>query len=251
MESVSISIAAFVLSFGAALLGLFLRTFLPDHHLSTESKDVVKLGMGLVGTMTALVLGLLVASAKNFYDTQNTEITDLSAKIVFLDRILAHYGPETQEIRGLLRVVVAGVLEKTWSSKELSKEAVRAPALANEALYDKLQDLTPKSDAQRAIQAQAMGVLSNLGQTRWLMYEQRTSAVSMPLLATLIFWLSITFLSFGLYAPANGTVVTSLFASAMSVAGAIYLIMEMYSPYSGLIQISSAPLRAALAHLGQ
>jgi hypothetical protein len=90
----------------------------------------------------------------------------------------------------------------------------------------------------------------SIGETRWLMYEQAAATVSVPLLVVLVFWLAALFFSFGLFAPVNATVIVSFFVSALSVSAAIFLIVEMYSPYSGLIQISSAPLRAALAHLG-
>ncbi len=83
------------------------------------------------------------------------------------------------------------------------------------------------------------------------MFEQGSSFISMPLLAMLVFWLAIIFSSFGLFAPRNATVMTTLFLFALSAAAAIFLILEMYAPFQGLIQISSAPLRNALAHLGQ
>ncbi|HYL91613.1 MAG TPA: hypothetical protein VEW69_00495, partial [Alphaproteobacteria bacterium] len=104
---------------------------------------------------------------------------------------------------------------------------------------------------QRTMQAQAVSIVIGLGQMRWLMYEQRATSVSLPLLIILIFWLTIIFISFGLFAPLNVTVVASLFVSSLSVSSAILLILEMYSPYRGLIQLSSAPLRVALAHLGK
>ena len=106
MSSLTISLIMLACVFGAALLGILLHAVLPQHHLSSETKDIVKLGMGLVGTMSALVLGLLVASAKNSYDTQSAELTQLSANIALLDRGLALYGPETKETRALLRDVV-------------------------------------------------------------------------------------------------------------------------------------------------
>jgi hypothetical protein len=121
----------------------------------------------------------------------------------------------------------------------------------SEVLYDKVQGLVPANDVQRTIQGQALSLVIALGQMRWLMYEQRASSVSMPLLVVLISWLIIIFVSFGLFAPFNATVLTSLFVSALSFSGAIFLILEMYAPYNGLIQISNAPLRAAFAHLGQ
>lgn len=201
--------------------------------------------------MAALVLGLLVASAKGSYDTQSTELTEMSAKVVLLDRFLAHYGPETKETRDLLRGAVVRILDRTWSKDPTSPSQLELPSVGNEAIYDKIQGLSPKDDTQRSLQAQALSIAIGLGQTRWLMYEQSVTSVSLPLLVVMVLWLTIIFISFGLFAPPNATVVASLFVSALSVSGAIFLILEMYTPYAGLIQIPSAPLRAALAHLGQ
>jgi len=211
----------------------------------------VKLGMGLVGTMAALVLGLLVASAKGSYDLQSSELTQLSANVVLLDRVLAHYGPETKEARDLLRIVVARLLDQMWS-KDGSSSAPSDPSSARgDPVFEKIQGLSPKDERQRSLQAQALNILIVLGQTRWSMYEQSVTSISMPLLIVLVLWLTIILGSFGLFAPANATVIASLCLSALSVSGAIYLILEMYTPYAGLIQVSSAPVRAALAHLGQ
>jgi hypothetical protein len=251
MSSIAISLITFTFVFGGALLGISLCSILPKHHLSADSKDVVKLGIGLVGTMAALVLGLLIASAKSSYDTQSIELMEMSSRVVLLDRILAHYGPETQESRDLLRTAVTLTLDQMWSKNRSRQSEPVTPSTSSEVLYDKIQGLSPKNDAQRSIQAQALSVVMELGHTRWLMYEQRATSVSIPLLVVLIFWLTIVFVGFGLFAPANGTVIASLFVCALSVSGAIFLILEMYAPYAGLIQISSAPLRTALIHLGK
>jgi hypothetical protein len=250
MSSVTISLIVFACVFGGALLGILLHAVLPQHHLSNESKDIVKLGMGLVGTMAALVLGLLVASAKGSYDAQSAELTQMSANIALLDRGLALYGPETKETRALLRGAVVRILDQTWSKDGASSSPMAAPS-GGEILYEKIQGLSPKNDAQRSLQGRALSIVVDIGKTRWLMYAQQATSVSMPLLVVLVLWLTVIFISFGLFAPFNATVVSSLLVSALSVSGAILLILEMYEPYSGLIQISSAPLRAALAHLGQ
>jgi hypothetical protein len=247
MSATTISLIVFACVFGGALLGILLHAVLPQQHLSNESKDIVKLGMGLVGTMAALVLGLLVASAKGSYDAQSAELTQMSANIALLDRALALYGPETKEARNLLRGAVARVLDQMWSSASLSVPT----AAGGEILYEKIQGLSPKNDTQRSLQGQALSMAVDLGKTRWLMYEQATTSVSMPLVIVLVCWLTAIFISFGLFAPFNATVVASLLVSALSVSGAIFLILEMYTPYAGLVQISDAPLRAALAHLGQ
>jgi hypothetical protein len=250
MSSIAITFISFAFVFGGAMLGMALRTVLPQDHLAADSGNTVKLGMGLVGTMAALVLGLLIASAKSSFDTQNAELTEMSSRIVLLDRVLSHYGPEAKEARDELRRSVVRAFD--WvSSKEVTGPSQFEPSTNGEVLYDRIQKLSPQDDAQRSIQAQAMNIMMGLGQTRWLIAEQRVNSVSVPLLIVLIFWLSIIFISFGLFASRNATVVVSLLVSALSVSGAIFLILEMYSPYEGLIHVSSAPLRAALAHLGQ
>jgi len=206
--------------------------------------------MGLVGTTVALVLGLLIASSKDFYDTQNTEVTQLAADVVFLDKTLNEYGPETKEMRDLTRRSVVRMLDVTWKRDNADRTSV-ATFAESEALLHKIQELNPHNDNQRFLQSQALSTLIKLGQTRSLMVAEGTSSVPMPLLIVLVFWLSLLFTSFGLFGRPNVLVVVGLFASALAVCAAILLILDMYQPYAGLIQVSSAPLRAALAQLGQ
>ena len=126
-----------------------------------------------------------------------------------------------------------------------------APSGGAEILLDEIQAFAPKDDRQRSLQAQAMSIILDLGQTRWLQYAQGSASISMPLLVVLVFWLATIFISFGLFAPANGTVFIGLLVSALSVSAAILLILELYTPYSGLIQLWSAPLSNALTQLGK
>jgi Na+/H+ antiporter NhaC len=251
MSSLTIGLVVFGCVFGGALLGVFLRTILPHHHLSSDSKDTVKVGMGLVGTMAALVLGLLVASAKGSYDAQSAELTQMSANVAILDRMLALYGPEAKEARAQLPGVVTRVLHQLWPQGGPGAVQSGPTAAAGESIYTAIQGLSPTSDRQRSLQSQALSVVADIGKTRWLMYEQATTSISLPLLVILVLWLTAIFISFGLFAPSNATVIISLFVSALSVSGAILLILEMYTPFAGFIRISDAPLRAALAHLGQ
>jgi hypothetical protein len=250
MSSLEISFITLAVVFGGALLGIALRAVLPERHVAGESRDVVKLGMGLIATMAALVLGLLIASAKSSYDTQNAELTEMASKAVLLDRILAHYGPETKEARNMLHSSVASVLDMV-SSKAGDGPFQFGMSVSGEGLYDKIQGLSPKDDAQRSIQSQALSLMMAMGQTRLLLAAQKNNSVSLPMLVVLVAWLTIIFISFGLFAPRNVTVIVSLLVSALSVSGAVFLILEMYSPYAGLIHVSGAPIRAALAHLGQ
>ena len=225
---------------------MFLRVVLPEHHLSADSKDTVRMGFGLIGTMTALVLGLLIASAKSFYDTQSNELTEMSAKVVLLDRVLAHYGPETKEVRDLLHSAVARMLDQLWPKDPGQHPQMEPTAAGGEILYDKIQELSPKNDTQRSLQAQALNMAIDLGKMRWLMFEQGGSFISMPIMAMLVFWLAIIFSSFGLFAPRNATAIATLFVCALSVSGAIFLILEMYTPFRGITRISSKPMKEAL-----
>ena len=251
MSPLVISAIVFSCIFGGTLLGMILRAILPEHHLSADSKDVVKLAMGLIGTMAALLLGLLVASAKASYDARRSELIQMSANLVLLDRVLAHYGPETDEDRDLLRRSVAGLLARIWSEDGNQAANLDPAAAGSEVLYDKVQQLSPKNDAQRTLQSQALSMVINLGQTRWLLFEQSGSSISMPFLVVMVLWLSVIFAGFGLFAPHNMTVVVSLLLAALSVSGAIFLILELDRPFEGLIQISNTPLRSALGHLGR
>jgi len=253
MSSIAISLIVFAFVFGGALFGMFLRSVLPEHHLNNNSKDVVKLGMGLVATMSALVLSLLISSAKSSFDAQSAEVTDASARIILLDRTLALYGPETKEARQLLRSSIADIFERLWPKNHgpTVLSALGEPNSGMESLYTMVQGMSPKDDRQRSIQTQALSILATLGQLRWLMYEQQSTSISMPLLVVLISWVTTLSISFGIFAPYNATVIASLLVTSLSVAAAIFLILELYKPYGGLIHISSAPMRVALAHLGQ
>ncbi len=237
--------------FGGALLGMALRSRLPEGHFSSDSREAVRLGMGLVATTVALVLGLLIASAKGFYDTQNTEMTEAAARIVLLDRVLMHYGPEAKDARAVLRSTVASLIEQSWQQDGQGKIRFDPSAANGEAIWDTIQELNPTTDNQRPLRTQALGLATQLGQIRWLMFEQKSAALPTPLLVILVAWLTLLFISFGLFIRPNLTVVISLVASSLAVCSAIFLILEMYQPYVGIIRVSEAPLRAALAQLGQ
>jgi hypothetical protein len=246
VSAIGIGLIVLVCVFGGSILGMVLHTMLPEHHLSSDSKDVIKLGMGLIATMSALVLALLTNSAKGSFDTQRNELTQMSASIILLDRVLAHYGPETKDARDLLKGTVANMINRMWPDEG---HGPQLEPVAAEAFYDKIQALSPQNDVQRQLQAQAVKISVDIGQARWLLFEQGGRSIPMPFLVLLIFWVTVIFLSFGLFAPRNATVIVTLFLCALSLSGAIYLILELDHPFGGLVQISSAPLRSALSQI--
>jgi len=246
----AIGAIVFACVFGGTLLGILLRANLPKSHLSAESRDVIKVAMGTIATMTAVVLGLLVASAKGFYDNQSREVTDMSARIVLLDRILAHYGPEAKDARFELRDSVVRLLDRMWNQRSSTAGKVE-PSMAGEVVFDKIQELSPQNDLQRSLHTRALNLAVEIGQIRWLMFEQASVSISVPMLLVVIFSLTITFTSFSLHAAPNPTVITTFILCALAVSSTLFLILEMYTPFQGIIRIPSEPLRDALAHLGQ
>lgn len=249
MNSIVISLVAFACLFGGALLGMRIRTSLPEHHLSEDSRHLLGMGMGVIGTMSGLVLGLLVASATGAYNAQRDEVLEAGAKVVMLDRILAHYGPSADASRRELRVTVARALARIWPNEKSAGPQVDPSATGGEAILDSLEELTPRTDAQKSLKGEAIALAVDLGQIRWLMYEQSGSGLSLPLLVLLIFWFTITFIGFGLFSPPNTTVVVALALCALAVSGAILVTLDMYTPFEGIVKLPSTPLRQALAHL--
>jgi len=237
--------------FGGALGGMFLRTVVPEHHLTKETEDAIKLGMGMVATLSALVIGLLVASAKSSFDTKDAELKRFASNIILLDRQLAHYGPEAREAHDLLRRYTISKIDSTWLDE--ASRPVDDPDgwMLLEDVQDRLRALAPHDDAQRWLQARALQISSDLASTRWLLEVQKGTSISTPFLVMLVFWLTIIFISFGVFAPRHASMITALFLCALSVAGALFLILEMDQPFRGLIHISSAPMRDALAHLSR
>jgi hypothetical protein len=246
-----VSLIVFACVLGGAFLGIFLRNTLPKHHLSEATKDVVKLGTGLIGTITGLVLGLLIASANNTYETEGSQVQQMTANIVVLDQTLAQYGPEAVSIRNLMRRAVASMADRIWRensspSGELAPFEASAAALS---LFDEILKLSPQNDRQRSLQARAIGTLQEIGKTRLLLFSEAGSAIPMPFLVVLIFWLAIIFASFSLFSDNNATTVVALSIFALSASAAIFLILELGQPFTGLMRISSEPLRNALAPL--
>jgi len=251
LSALAIAATAFFCAIGAALIGALLRARLPTHHFEPESKDVLKLVMGLIATLSALVLGLLIASAQSSYNSQVEALEKMGANVVEMDRFLALYGPETADARDLERQSVVQLHARVWSTGGMSREAIstsRGPTPVYK-LYRDLASLEPKNEAQRFALNRAMELGDEIGLTRMLMYEQAGTMISPPFLVILIFWISALFLGFGLLARFNATLVVVLFVGALSVSGAILLILELHNPYRGLIQLSDAPIREALAQL--
>ena len=255
MNSTIVGLIVFACTFGGALLGMRLRKTLPGHHFNDESKDTVKVGIGLVATMTALLLGLVTASAKSSFDTADSGIKKTAIDILTFDRLLARYGPETGEIRKGFRRAVQDRIDMVWphdTSKPGELDPIRSGSVSvAEGLPEAIRALKPRDGSQRALQSRALDLVEEMLQERWLVLAATQTSIPAPFLVILLFWLTLTFASFGLFAPENAVVIWVLFLCAVSIGGAVFLILELDTPFEGLIRVSADPLRYALAHLNQ
>jgi hypothetical protein len=255
MNPVLVGIIVFTCTFAGALLGMWLCTALPERHLDAESRDTVKVGVGLIATMTALILGLVTASAKSSFDAVDTTVKQTAIQILAIDRALAHYGSETREIRKDFQHAIGARVAMIWPQGPfgpVSLGPIRAGEVSGaEGIAHAIRGLKPRDDFQRGLQSRALDLTERLGQARWLVIASTGTSVPAPFLAILLFWLTITFTSFGLLAPRNIVVVTVLCFCALSVGSAVFLVLEMDGPFDGLLKVSGDPMHYAYAHLNQ
>ena len=249
MSAAALSGIIFLLTLGGIFLGTLLRRILPKHHLSEDAQNVVRLGVGLIATIAALLLGLLIAAAKGSFDTQNTQVKQITADLILLDNILAQYGPEARSIREQMRSTIGPFADQLWREKQAGVATPFETNAAAEKVYLDIQGLSPQNDLQRSLQSRAAQLSNDLAQARLLLFVESDSLFPTPFLAILAYWLVIIFASFSLFSPLNVTVLTCLSVFALSAACAIFLILELSRPFTGLLSISSAPLRNALGPL--
>jgi hypothetical protein len=250
MNTAVTALIVFACLIAAVLLGRGLRRVLPQEHLSADSRDVIKLAIGLVATMSALVLGLLVSSAKGAYDTERSEVIQMAAKVAFLDRVLAVYGPEAAEARAHFHEVVKEAMQRMWPDRARHADLAPSTQEAN-TMYGAVQELSPHDEGQRKLKDQATTLAIDLGQLRSLLVAQGVPSISTPMLIILVSWLAIIFLGFSALAPPNITPMLALIVSAIAVSGAIFLILELDQPFGGVIRISSEPMINALNQFGK
>jgi hypothetical protein len=251
MNALLISFLVFAVVFGGALLGAVLRPLLSERHLHPDSKDIVKMATGLIGTLAALVLGLLIASAKSSFDLKTNQVRQVTATIILLDDLLAQYGPEATPIRTRLRQSIQPLADRIWHEQGIpaGKPVHFESSAESWAFENELERLTPSNDAQRSLQSRAIAAFTEGAQTRLLLFAQAGGSIPTPFLIILVFWLSAIFVSFTLFGQTNLVVMASLFLCALSFAGAIFLVLELDNPFTGLMGISSTTLRNALVAL--
>jgi hypothetical protein len=221
----------------------------PDHHLNDDSRHLLETSLGIIGTISGLVLGLLVAAAFGSYQTQRSSIVTISAKLVLMDRMLAHYGRDADPARVSLRNTVIKLDEFLFPRSGAAN--IDPLKTGGEEAFDSIEALKPNTDEQKVLKAQVAASAIDVGQQRWMIFEQVNTPPSYPLLVVLTFWFGITFLGLGLLAKPNGSAYIALLLSCIAVAGAVFLIQAMYAPFTGIMRLSDEPLQAALRNLGK
>jgi hypothetical protein len=250
MSTIAISGIAFASIFTATVLGILLRSFLPERYLSAGSKEVVGLGTALIATMSAVLLGLLISSTRTSYEEKRSQVIQMTADLIELDILLKDYGPEARFARQGMRDAVAPMINSIWRENAgFRPEANAVPDVGAEAVLSELQTLSPHDDGQRAKLARALQVGLDLARIQLLLFAQPANAISTPFITVLVLWLAFIFATFSLYARANLLTVVILFVCALAASSAIFLILDLDRPFGGLLQIPSAPFRYALPPL--
>lgn len=251
MKSASIFLISFVSIMAGVALGMALRIRLPRIHLGPDTKEVIRLGTSLLATLAAVVISLMIASAKTSYDIQDTHFRQFAAHIVLTDQLLAQYGPEAIPIRKLIRQAVPAALERIRREKATAspQDTAFSPGSVAEQLYGAIEALSPATDAQRALKLRIVQASTDVGRTRLLMFADNDNPILTPFLLILLFWLTVIFASFGLFIEPGALVVTALLIFALSVSSGLFLIADLSQPFTGFMQVSSEQLTRALAPL--
>jgi hypothetical protein len=253
MNTIPLGLIIFSLLFGCAMLGMWLRIWLPDQHLDSESKDVLRLATGIIATLSAMVLGLLISTTKISFDRLNTDLKHSSGQVLQLDRALAQFGPETAEVRKLLKDHYSGSVDLLLSGDETVGEKLesREKQTQLESLAARIHGLSPRDDTQRAHKARALSMLSSLSDTRFQNIVQIGGTIPKPLFVVLVSWLAMLLIGFGMFSPKHLTATAGLFACAVCLTGALVVLVELDRPLSGLIRLNGVPMRNAISHLGE
>jgi hypothetical protein len=253
MSSIPIGVIIVAILFGSAMLAAMAGRILPENHLTSETKSVVSVSMAVVGTLGALVLGLLISTAHTSFATKQQQVTQISADLIRLDRLLRRYGPEVQDARTLLRDYTAAKLQDLFPESSGQRTDLKDVSTLSmlEELENKILALTPANQTQRWLQSHSLQLAVAVEGTRWDLVAESQSKSPFSLMVLLLFWFAILFASFGLFAPRNMTAVTAILLCSIAIAGAIRMTTELQTPFQGLIRVSSSPLARALEAMSQ
>jgi hypothetical protein len=242
-----IGLVVFAIVLAAAFAGWKLRDLLPAEHLTEETKNLISVSTAVVATVSALVLGLLISNANSSFIRLGGEVTSLSAQILRLDQMLSRYGSEVQTARETLRHYTE------QKAADLFPDDPAQVHVGNPSTYELLQRLEdmllalkPTNPRDQWWLGQALTLAGKIGDTRWLIAQQIGQGTPKAFIALLVFWLALLFASFGLFAPHNLTSAVILTLSALAVAGAVTMFLELEQGFGRMIRVSPIPMRHAV-----
>jgi hypothetical protein len=247
MTSTTASLISFGCIFSGSLTGIVVRSALPGRYFTNEEKDVLRLGLGLITTLSALVLGLLISTAKSSYDAKRSQVTQIAADVILVDRSLELYGSETSNARRALRNQLAALADNIHSLGASSSKLQPSSEAELSDFYQMVRRLSPRDDGQRALKAEVLRISLEVAQIRASALARESSSIPIPFLVVLVFWLTALFVGFGLFAPRNLIAVAALCVCALTVSTAVFLILDMDQPLTGFMKLSDEPLRNAMA----
>lgn len=225
---------------------MFIQSILPQHHLSEDSKNIIKAARGVVVGLAALTLGLLIATAKGSFDTKGSELKTSAAKTIVLNRMLLNFGDKSKAARDALKNVTESGIQVIEEINKNGVDTKTASGIGLDILQKRLLELPDGTPSFNWLKSSALTLGNDISIARWKIYENTTASVSPLFIAILVFWLMAIFFSLGLIAPVNVMALTALFMAAVSMTGAILLTLELDQPYGGLIQFATDPLKLAL-----
>lgn len=248
MSSTAAFLASFVSILIGTALGMLLKRTLPAAPLAAGSKQAIRLGAGFLSTLAALVIGLMIASAKNTYDNQNTNIRQLGTNAVLVDQLLTQYGSDAKAARTLLREIIPSVSSRIWQENASGKDGGSAFVTSDtaERFYNAVEGLKPANAKQTSLKSRITQLTTEMGRTRLLVFTQGDDGIPLPFFVVLVFWLVVIFASFSLFAERSLIVVASTLVFALSVSSALFLIVDLSHPFQGLMQISNHHLHVVL-----
>lgn len=241
-------LTAFVLMLMGAATAVHLRRVLSDHHFTESAEDVVRLAASLMATLAALVLSLLISSANSAYEAQRRELRELVAGIVLLDSYLEEYGPESKPVRERLRTIAEALADGIWGRAGV-RETGYVPRTIASDMHEAIRSLAATNERQRELRTLALQVSASGAQARYLLYEARGNALPTPFLVILMGWLAALFMSFCLFSPPNRIAIAALVILALSTASALFMLLELSTPFDGLLALPEGLLRDALPPL--
>ena len=251
MTPILASAVAFVAMMVGAATATHLRRVLADQHFTEAAKDIVRLSASLMATLAALVLSLLISSANSAYEAQRRELREIVASIVLVDSLLEEYGPASRPARESMRKASQVLADGLWNGAWTGRPSERGymPRTVARDLHEAIRSLAPADERQRELRAQVLQIAVATAQARYVLYEGVDSSLPTPFLVILIGWLAALFMSFCLFSPPNRIAVVALVILALSTASALFMLMELGTPFSGLLALPEGTVRNALPPL--